>query len=800
MNDALSRYSCEEIKEKVFSVKDSYVYFSEEERNRYEDTLTVTEHEDRIFIPISDIMQTINALCLSIQGKACSVSSPVYESNYIAYPALMSAVPLLLDSKSYYLIAGNKRLWEKIISCSYRHGTVGNHPLMKRFVYRTISDINESSGNRMNVKSGKAIKWITSGLLNTEQWQKLNNISLIIADLTGENQYGIQKTDIENILNYSKSKSLPVIFFKGNNSEKISKYLCDLEVIDTSWSFDGIGEVRSNSVLGEQLNTKDDLLRNFISIYNQRSLNISKFGIKKRIYIKLTAESVEFKKVYHTWVSLLKSVDLYDHNKHAKYVTKLSSKLLRAILEFPGQVSKEQGEIEWRNTSIGMLKEDFYRNIWSLNENSMRIARELNDNIDQILKKYEVNPTPLGKILKETVIEYLNSGKEPVLLGDKDLLTRFFMNDISEETGILFSKIVSVDHLEEIDYANPLIKLGPFINNDKTKLLTSRTNNLVLLIYPWLRNKTENAIKEVQFLIKLKTQNHDTGIENKEDKKMLEQEEIIEVNYEGKEGEFISEREELPELFESAEEEDNDEFETENLSIFDGSHYLLNNGEPDYDKIPKWIVSLGEKDTIIPENRRIIVLTDEKATSKSPKQLKPGDRILITKDFNPRSISDFIWEIMEKRMKIKRSTHPGNQWRIKLIEYKNDQKITSRQIFERLQNIGNIGIMTPVAVYLWLINDEVIGPLDRNTLNAIARLVGQTDKIMEWQQGIKYIRSLHNKLIRHLWRIVEYNANGVDGKFEDDYMIDEKLGIKASELSKLILIAKVSSLPRRIED
>ena len=151
-------------------------------------------------------------------------------------------------------------------------------------------------------------------------------------------------------------------------------------------------------------------------------------------------------------------------------------------------------------------------------------------------------------------------------------------------------------------------------------------------------------------------------------------------------------------------------------------------------------------------------------------------------------------------MKIKRSTHPGNQWRIKLIEYKNDQKITSRQIFERLQNIGNIGIMTPVAVYLWLINDEVIGPLDRNTLNAIARLVGQTDKIMEWQQGIKYIRSLHNKLIRHLWRIVEYNANGVDGKFEDDYMIDEKLGIKASELSKLILIAKVSSLPRRIED
>ena len=185
MNDALSRYSCEEIKEKVFSVKDSYVYFSEEERNRYEDTLTVTEHEDRIFIPISDIMQTINALCLSIQGKACSVSSPVYESNYIAYPALMSAVPLLLDSKSYYLIAGNKRLWEKIISCSYRHGTVGNHPLMKRFVYRTISDINESSGNRMNVKSGKAIKWITSGLLNTEQWQKSNNISLIIADLTG---------------------------------------------------------------------------------------------------------------------------------------------------------------------------------------------------------------------------------------------------------------------------------------------------------------------------------------------------------------------------------------------------------------------------------------------------------------------------------------------------------------------------------------------------------------------------------------------------------------------------------------
>jgi hypothetical protein len=789
----------------VYEDSTSYVFFSDNDEVKSNDTSEV-QFEDYISVPQIDIEQSVRALCLAKDGKSSAIYSPIYESKYLPYPIIISARKILYGAgNSKYLVIGSKAQWRTVLKNVYCHGNLGNHPLSRDYGFRDILNI-KTKDECPKQKSYKFVRWVLSGFFNSDLWDEIRDVALIIVDMVTDNSPKLDKTDIEAILSYSNRSATPVVFFIKGYNDNLAEYLKEngVEILTP------IADIPTTAFFKPQVyshHTHDEELSTFLTDYNLRSYKINKNGLKKVIEIRIIEDNKCFSNVYQKYLELTSSLRMSDSNSYGRHVYFLARTFYDSLMEFTGNVNANiNGRFEWLTHPIGVNRARFYDAIWNLSDTSQTLAKELIEEADSIIKNFETKKTPKGESLSEILTSYQDQNKTIVLLGKQSAMDGFFRNTFPERASSFERYLVAPDQLENAHLSDIMILLNPVYGRDKTKLLTSCSSKIIILNYPWQTSVTEKSIKDIKEFSsgeRFSSREIDSGTDDNRD-------DSIEVSVIGAINQTNHNKEEVPietaektpigdfwfnessDLFEDEPEEDTDE----DLPYLNA---ILDNN--DSYEIPKWMVSIENREVVIPENRKIVLVNDQKTYLVKVSKLRPGDRILITKDFNPKSLSDFVWEIMERRFGIMRKTHPGNEWREKLKDYMMEHPgITYPQLFEKLKQMGGVGIETPAAIYLWLESYDIIGPHDFETLEAIAKLVNSEDRSREWWEGIKFIRMRHRRMIRHLWKIFTYSAKELKEKNEEDYVVDTVLGIKISDISKLVRFATVTGTPRKVEN
>ncbi len=782
---------CEDLKTEVFKRTNQYIYFSDDDDVRFEDTIKVESKEDFISIPEPDIEQTVSALCLLKEGKSCAVYSPFYESRYSPYPMIISAVYLLSNTTYSYLVIGGKKEWEVVLNNVYRHGNIGNHPLMKYYRFKDILKSNSLNPDTTRRKQSYRVRWLLSSFYQDDLWDQLEDIALIIVDLTSGNSPRFDKTGIEGIMNYSSNSSIPAVFFLKNPLDSISRYLKEsgVELVTPKIEMKDIQPHETPTV--PIPNSSNYELNSFLKQYDLRSYKISKNGIKKKIEIIYIEDQDKFRELYNKFNNFLSSLNINRDDSYVKYVKSLGRSLLNEAMEFTGAVNTNTSvKFEWLTHPLGTSRDRFNDAIWMLNEEATESAKEVIDVIDSIMREFESKVTPKGTNLAVTVNAFLNENKTVRVLGKRDALSPFLQHVLPYDSQYIQNMIVPPDQLESADPADILIFLNPVCGRESMKLLTSCAEKLIIINYPWEKKNTLCSTEKIRKLIEIKDSD-ENFIEVKDSGDISSNQPVNEQYSEIKKENVPS----IPQFYDFDDDlPDNEEEEEENFIDF----AAVFGKDGDY-TVQKWIVPIQNREVIMPGNRQIVLIKDNETYTGIPSQLKPGDVILISKDFNPKSLSDFVWEIMEKKYGIRRKTHPGNQWREKLKEYIfKHPGITYPQILEKLNENGNIGISTAAAIYLWLESDTIIGPFSNGTLEAIASLVGSKEKINEWKRGIQEIRQKHRRLSIYIGYLSRYNATNLKEKNNEDDIVVPELNIRLSELSKLVQFASVTGYPRKM--
>jgi hypothetical protein len=214
----------------------------------------------------------------------------------------------------------------------------------------------------------------------------------------------------------------------------------------------------------------------------------------------------------------------------------------------------------------------------------------------------------------------------------------------------------------------------------------------------------------------------------------------------------------------------------------------------------RWLIKTDGGNLFLSEDRSMIVVHRTYTDQKPPALLAVGDIILVGRDFNPRPMADYVWDILARRGLAKEGA-VWHLWKMRLKEHLESNPTEDyRTVFNSLKEIGEKGIETPAAVYAWLNSKDLIGPHRKETLTNIGKLLGANQvEIDIWWASICQVRSVLRSAYMHLWRLTRHYASNIMMGEADDIRISPELNIWLSDLAELISFAKVISAPQRID-
>lgn len=212
---------------------------------------------------------------------------------------------------------------------------------------------------------------------------------------------------------------------------------------------------------------------------------------------------------------------------------------------------------------------------------------------------------------------------------------------------------------------------------------------------------------------------------------------------------------------------------------------------------PKWLVTTDQGRLLVSEDRKLTVVCHTYTEACLPANIRVGDVIMVGKDFNPRPMSDYVWDIMAMRGLTKEGAI-WREWKKRLREYVESRPgEDSRTVFESLRELGSCGIETPQAVYAWLNSDDLIGPQSKDTIMCLGKLLGATQAECElWWASIRQVRSALMSAYSHLWKLARYHASHLASGDSEDVIVSPELDIWLSDLSELVTFARVISQPQ----
>ncbi len=479
----LTNRSFDDISRIVRECASLYVYFSDNDDVKSEDISRI-QVEDYISVPNVDVEQCVRALCLAKEGKSSAIYSPFYESAYLPYPIVLSAIGLLYGSEnSSYLIIGSKGKWETVLRNVYRHGNVGNHPLSNYYGFNDILNIKHNK-KVPKTKSDNYTRWILSGFYNYDLWRQLEDTALIIVDMATGAPPKLNNQDIKEILTYSEITSIPAVFFIKNSMTWVAKFLKanGVEILTPPIELD-----KHNSTFNPRdyyYHTGSQDLNSFLTDYNLRSYKITNIGLKRTVEIGISEDDEVFSNLYDKYQKLVAGLSNRWYNGNERKVHFLARMLYNSVMEFTGNVDTNAGgRFEWVSHPVGANSVRLYDLIWNLSDPLKKLASEMIDEVNTIMKNFELKITPKGECLRELLKKCIVQNKTVVLLGKKSALSGFFLNTFPENPAIVERLLVDPDQLENAHPSDILILLN-LDERNKTKLLTSCSNNIIILSLP----------------------------------------------------------------------------------------------------------------------------------------------------------------------------------------------------------------------------------------------------------------------------------------------------------------------------
>lgn len=205
----------------------------------------------------------------------------------------------------------------------------------------------------------------------------------------------------------------------------------------------------------------------------------------------------------------------------------------------------------------------------------------------------------------------------------------------------------------------------------------------------------------------------------------------------------------------------------------------------------KIITELGTME--VRDQRKLTIVREKESLTVSAGEILPGDEILVGRDFAPHPMSEYVWEIMEKLLPVGAGA-AWRKWKILLRDYlERHISMNYKDLFVELKQKG-ASIETPVAVYEWMHDDDLIGPRDKKTMQAIASLLDTPDEELAiWWASIKQVRSTLHSLYSNLWKLAR--SYGGKSTYEDrDVTINKELNITLSDIANLVVLTKVTEV------
>lgn len=769
--------------------------------------------EDGISVPFQDQEIAVKVLTNIGEGRNCMVVSNSYNNSFSPYPLLITARPLLREFDYYpFLVIGGKAVWKSILESVYRHGDTGNHPLSSEHRFPDVSQVSHTTNGIGRKRIGKKQKWIFSGFMNSDQWDTLGNISLIVVDLVSDASDDPDQSSIMEILQYSTEHRVPVVFYLDNPWDQIYKYLSEkgLTQVYSNTSESSEGREWGKNLKTDTVISQDPALADFIKGYRTRVSNLRKNTGKRHITIQILNDDSILASIIS---KKNKAFNMLSGNEEDIAITKvkrISQKITSLTLSELGWTGHPRGDKMVAELAIPSMLTYLYRLIWvqGIGDEFREAIVDFGDSVRAFVDFYFDLPTQKGLELLDMINEVTQSGNSCTVVVASDELEDEYTS-LLEINGIRGVDVRSYFTLRGSKEPDTAIFVDPPFGWSTNRLMLS-SENVIILSYRYQAKAARNSTENVVNFIKSSSSKQGEGVDREgvsDDSNLIDVKvsgNVTEVSSKGREGtgkksdmEMELDDSIVPEFNESWSGTDFDDFEEDiddqTVEQYDGIE----------SQEARYLIETESGPVRVPESRKIPTIRSGRTFMASPKNIWPGDIILVSKDFNPRPLSDYVWYIMKRAYGISREAHPGDEWRRKLKDYRDAHpEMTKSDILEQLKKMGDTTIMTTVALYEWLDYNEVIGPKSPGTVLAIARLTGCEDRYEDWLRGIRDIRSLHNKLMKHLWKIAKFNIKRLRrGAYDtENFYLDRKLKISISDLSKLMTFAEVTRRSVKIEE
>lgn len=213
----------------------------------------------------------------------------------------------------------------------------------------------------------------------------------------------------------------------------------------------------------------------------------------------------------------------------------------------------------------------------------------------------------------------------------------------------------------------------------------------------------------------------------------------------------------------------------------------------------KWLITTDQGRLYVNETRKMTVVSLTYSDQIEPGKTGIGDIIMVGKDFNPRPMSDYVWDLMAMKG-ISKEGAIWREWKRRLKEFVDTHPgEDSESVLERLKELGTCDIQTPQAVYAWLSSDDLIGPQRKDTIMCIGKLLDANSAECElWWASILQVRSALHSAYSHLWKLVKYHASSLAAGDSEDVLVSPELDIWLSDLAELVSFARVISQPQHL--
>ena len=795
--------SKETLREAVYKESSHFCYFSTSEETRLLFPRPLDLSEDRVYIPDTDKELAIESLFFAGQGENVVAISPYYECKYSPYPLLISARTLLRGTMSSILLIGGKSVWKDMLKNTYAHGIKGNNALEENYRFPDLSHYSYSTNGIRGSVGNKRTRWIFSGFFNGELWPTIDKTALILVDFTSGGLLDVGESSIDEILNYAESAKIPCIFYLRNKWDKFAEILKHKRS-----KFISVEPVTKNQVIEnlppKDISVYDRNLEKMIISYNTRARKIFKLTSERNYHIERVMNFEQSDEIYINFKNAKSLIVKNGPNEFDDNLLRILWRLIISVQSTLGKFKTTDSEIDGSYPEILELKNKLYDSIFKHDGEIKESLEDLNESVTNFILQYREELTPKGEALIRLLDNFVAKDKTCTVVSESSRSSEL-IRVILQSTDKYGDKvnITSYSELQNSPETDQLIFLSPPIGLAKGSLLTSTSNNLIILSYKGQEQFAEKIINDIDTSNSEKSPDDELqGIERRERYN-------INLSKSGYRNSNTNEDAIEPEISlneEPSELAERDYLDFE-LSLSDFDDYALESEEytegpltsEDFADNARYLIELGDDSIVVPEDRKMVLIRDGKSHFIFPSKLRPGDIIMVNKGLSPKLMSEFVWEIMQKEGRIDRNKHPSNEWRRLLRDYMDGHpELNYSGLYELLKNHGKLGIAHPEAISLWLANDDIIGPRDMETMQTIGAFLSAGDRWKVWWSGVREVRSLHYKLMRHLGSIAKYNSAKLHNQDYEDYYVDRRLKISISDISKYVVFRRVTAFPKRI--